>query len=331
MNVVTIDSARPGSTSFECYSARSADAVLTLRVPNRLLLEWSQNRGNKSYISLLNESVREQVVHVREDCARVEERLYSAARKLHSEMKRCRSGRKRQSYVGGEYHLFVLEGETTNIGDILDEREMRNAEVERWKLLVQEKESAIDSLLIDMAAEITTLTEEVEAKESELSAVREASGYSNKGKSIEDVQPRQARRKLSEVASLAKKALWFADTFGLIPESLNVRKAVSGQVVTLKLGRPAVDTPQPQQSSDDEKVAQILYLLDQFAISDEAYHELASISQDLPPSYKVKRKRNDINEAVEIRRIVGPVPGAYRPLKEFLHSRISQAVSTCTI
>lgn len=155
-NVVNIDSATPGSTSFECYSARSAEAVLTLRVPNRLLLQWSQTRGNKSYISLLNQSVIQQVIHVREDCTRVEERLHSAARKLHSELKHCHSGQKRQSFIGGEYHLFVLEGETTNIGEILDEVEIRNADVERWKKLVQEKESAIDGLLVDMAAEINS-------------------------------------------------------------------------------------------------------------------------------------------------------------------------------
>ena len=40
------------------------------------------------------------------------------------------------------------------------------------------------------------------------------------------VQLRQAKWKISEVASSAKKALWFAETFGLVPESLTLKKAV---------------------------------------------------------------------------------------------------------
>ena len=200
-------------------------------------------------------------------------------------------------------------------------------QMERWKSVVQEKESAIDDLLVDMASEMAILMEVAEARESELSAIKEASGYTNHGKPIEDVAERQARRKMLEVASLAKKALWFAETFGLIPESLGLRKAVSGEVVSVRLSEPATSTPQRHQPADRERIAQILYLLDRFAISDEAYHELASITDDLPPSYKVKRKRYELNDAVEVTRLTGLVPGAYRPFRELLHSRLSQAVS----
>ena len=81
----------------------------------------------------------------------------------------------------------------------------------------------------------------------------------------------------------------------------------SGEVAHLWLIEPPAN-PQPcHRSADQERVAQILYLLDQFAISNETYHELASISDDLPPSYKVKKKRMEINEAVDIVRVTGSV------------------------
>ena len=95
--------------------------MLTFRVPNSLLLQWSRNRGDKSYISLLNYSITQQVLHIREECARIEERLRLAVRKLLSKLKHCCSGQKRQYFVGGECHIFVLEGETTHLDEILDE------------------------------------------------------------------------------------------------------------------------------------------------------------------------------------------------------------------
>ncbi len=44
----------------------------------------------------------------------------------------------------------------------------------------------------------------------------------NKGHTIEEVSSRHARRKLQEFSTKAQKALWFAHTFGLIPEILKV-------------------------------------------------------------------------------------------------------------
>lgn len=82
---------------------------------------------------------------------------------------------------------------------------------------------------------------------------------------------------------------------------------------------------------DKEKVAKLLYLLDHyFLISDEAYHEISIISKELPPLYKVKQLRKDIDATVNITRIKGDIPGAYRPFKQFLQQTIKQQVSACS-
>ena len=79
---------------------------------------------------------------------------------------------------------------------------------------------------------------------------------------------------------------------------------------------------------DREKASTILYLLDRFAISDEAYHELTQTSNQLPRSYQVKRLRKEIDSTVDIRRLTGHAPGAYRPFKQFLQERLRYVVST---
>lgn len=73
-------------------------------------------------------------------------------------------------------------------------------------------------------------------------------------------------------------------------------------------------------------MAKILYLLDRFCISDKAYHELTQISKELPQSYKVKELRSSIDKRVEITRITGEIPGAYRCVKTFLAERLQEKV-----
>ena len=50
----------------------------------------------------------------------------------------------------------------------------------------------------------------------------------NTGKPISEVGPRQAIRQLNRVKTYAEKALWFADTFGLKPTNLELRKIATG-------------------------------------------------------------------------------------------------------
>ena len=57
------------------------------------------------------------------------------------------------------------------------------------------------------------------------------------------------------------------------------------------------------------------------------YHELSSISKDLPPLYRVKRARLCLNSTLELQRFSGPLPGAYRPLRDALTREIQNIVS----
>ena len=99
---------------------------------------------------------------------------------------------------------------------------------------------------------------------------------------------------------MTKKALWFAESFGLKLKSIEV-ESQSGSVVTL----PLCAEPQPQEdhpsSPDDSEVTRAtLYLLDKFAVSDEFYHELSMSYKDLPQSYKIKGLSGTMSRDVSI-------------------------------
>ena len=89
---------------------------------------------------------------------------------------------------------------------------------------------------------------------------------------------RHQRRKLTEFGSAAESALWFAESFGLIPESLNVRTSESGEAISVPLSDSMQSSTTPERRKVDEYVAlQTLYLLDRFGVSDEFYHELTQV------------------------------------------------------
>ena len=98
----------------------------------------------------------------------------------------------------------------------------------------------------------------------------ERSEMVNTGKSYDDLSSRQKRRKLSQFQRAVDAALWFGESFGLVPVD---------ESLTIPLGdnsAPLPDTPLAREI-DEFCAMQTLYLLDRFGVSDEFYHELTQV------------------------------------------------------
>ena len=84
----------------------------------------------------------------------------------------------------------------------------------------------------------------------------------------------QKKRKLAHFQSAAEGALWFAESFGLIPECLDMR--VSGSEDTLKIPLVSEQASSPKESEGRQAngavAVQTLYCQDRFGVSDEFYH-----------------------------------------------------------
>ena len=83
---------------------------------------------------------------------------------------------------------------------------------------------------------------------------------------------------MGQLKTSAKKALFFAESFGLVPETVVARSVATGAPVEIAL----VDSLTPttsigRKSADTPKVMQTLYLLERFGVSDEFYHELTQV------------------------------------------------------
>ncbi|KAJ7391505.1 hypothetical protein OS493_018556 [Desmophyllum pertusum] len=62
----------------------------------------------------------------------------------------------------------------------------------------------------------------------QLRSLREQNGH--RGKHTEDVGQRQQQRHLKEIREKAQTALWFAETYGLVPKSLNLEDSTGQQI-----------------------------------------------------------------------------------------------------
>ena len=129
--------------------------------------------------------------------------------------------------------------------------------------------------------DITTLVEDFEhvtlqctGMEKELDELHEQIGSlvlsekasrPNSGKPIDELSPRQARRKMSEFRDHVEAVLWFAESYGLNPTILQLKTTTSRQPVELSLYDEDPATPTSPSSSvlqdEKEKLLQVGLLI----------------------------------------------------------------------
>ena len=148
---------------------------------------------------------------------------------------------------------------------------------------IQDLEEDLSELQQDFTLAIEELAasqESVEHMTSKLNEVLlEQREMVNTGKAYDDLSSRQKRRKLLQFQRAADAALWFGESFGLVPAQLTVRSSINDESLTIQLGgtsSPLRDTPLAREI-DEFSAMQTLYLLDRFGVSDEFYHELTQV------------------------------------------------------
>ncbi|CAC5380027.1 unnamed protein product [Mytilus coruscus] len=140
----------------------------------------------------------------------------------------------------------------------------------------------------------------------------------NKGKTIPECKSRkQSTKKISILKERVNKALWFAKSFGVDLQELKVDDSAGSTHDLLKNTKPAGRYDQMPETEQD-KVKSLLYVLDKFGVSDDAYHELAVYNNGLPRSYLIKQCRQDINDICTITQTPDKSPSAQLTLKETL-------------
>ena len=138
----------------------------------------------------------------------------------------------------------------------------------------------------------------------------------NSGSRVDNSSGRHKSRLLGKLGESASKALWFAETYGVLPKKL-MCKTFDGRDCTINF-----DGETPKRSSydnlpllDKSNVRKILHVCDNSFISDSAYHELSMQSKDLPSKNHIVACRQEVNSQFDIKRTPGMLPGSFLSLK----------------
>ena len=132
--------------------------------------------------------------------------------------------------------------------------------------------------------------------------------FENQGKTFLEVGKRQQKRKLQTLATRAKQALWFCESFGLHVHSIKLIDEF-GKDHCLSIGskRDPDYIKISLKKKNYTSIQQVLFIMDKYCIGEAAYHELTCCAggQELPRSYLVNQCKEDLNKLCSIERTPG--------------------------
>ena len=122
---------------------------------------------------------------------------------------------------------------------------------------------------------------------------------------------RQQRRKIKELKTKVERALWFAETLGLELDTVSFTDDKGGKHA-ISYSDKEKRTFKDLNEEDQNKVKNVLFVLDKFCIGDAAYHGMTMLpgGEGMPRSYLIKQCKNDVNKLCHVTRTPGPVEGA---------------------
>jgi hypothetical protein len=157
-----------------------------------------------------------------------------------------------------------------------------------------------------------------------------------KGKNVSDVSNKS--RTLKSYLSIAQTALWFSTSFGLEVESMVVRETstnIEHNIIVSTTNEQLSSNPEGNQyenlsEKDKAKVERTLFLMDKFGVGDSFIHELSmSPGLDLPRSYLIKQKRDDLNNLCSIYTSTpGRADGAQFSFNSLLEERVKSFIDS---
>ena len=156
-------------------------------------------------------------------------------------------GSKLTQLLDRSYNLAIFPGDTVSLQPVLQQVEDLREELATVTMELSLQQDKVD----DMKTRMNEL-------------LKERDTFINFGQSLEHVDVRQQRRKLSHFRDATDAALWFAESFGL---SLMVHTVQSHDQITIPLSQgPAVEVNSPVREVDKFVALQMLYLLDRFGV-----------------------------------------------------------------
>lgn len=144
---ITISSDVASGTNQE-LSGGNVHSVCTMRIPNRLLLEWNYTDNTITFISKANDHIANKIITLR-PTERLEKRLALLARKTKAKIQGA-LGRKYQEYLQSYTNVYVLE-EVLSAQDAIHEKELADKQAQQFRK-AEHLRNEVDSISTQLQA-----------------------------------------------------------------------------------------------------------------------------------------------------------------------------------
>ena len=323
----------------------------TVNIPNEHLRSWYDLREESSllsqfsYVEILNASIADHSVKIKDDCTRIEGLIQRSCSNVKSKCRKLQ-GRARVEYLSGLRKIAIHQDDLIKVGVLEEEikrmRENAKGVIKENELLQKRCEELYTELQKALQAKmqlenkldnLENYYEEILQKNNELKEyidrMETSDDLQNVGKVVSEVGERHQRRKLRELKTHVERALWFAETYGL---TLDVASFTDQKGVSHTLSFPNNHDKNNYQDLPEEekdKIKQILFIMDKFSIGEAAYHELTmtAVGEELPRSYLIRQCKEPLNEISRIERTPGKEEGAQFKFCDELCNTIRNHVS----
>ena len=101
----------------------------------------------------------------------------------------------------------------------------------------------------------------------------------------------------------------------------------AGNIITIFIFQTKIHAFGKLPEAEKEKIRAILFIMDKFSISLEAYHELTQKDHSLPRTYLVEGCQASLDSKWKTTRAPGDNPGAELPFKDLLKQEVEKHVS----
>ena len=321
---------------------KNNESFCCIDIPLSMLLCWETIQKNTtdfvSFVKLLNENIPGCGFAVKQDAARIEERLRVKCSFISNRFKAA-SGRKKRDLLLGSYKMNIFVAEVESVERLSKDLKL---ETEAKKNLEKENKKLYEELIEEVKQKKLRehdLLSETESLKQYIEKLEKNKETDKNGKDLSTVSPTTRWRYLRDLKTRAQKALWFMNAYGLKLKSLEVEEnnKTKHNLSLDDFPNPTsttVDTGNTRNSSkyltlpEDErkKVEEVLFLMDRFGVSDEFYHNLTMIFDGLPRSYSVKQCKSNLNAMRHLTVTPGTSPGVQTSFKELLREQITDLV-----
>ena len=312
--------------------------IFKAKLPYTLCMEWYDNISEKKgeylcYLGSFLSDMYKLTLNPKE--TRLAENLRREFPKIAKTIRK-RRGKSRQLFEQKCYTINVCQSDLVSATEVGEQLSISNHELEMANCHIDNLETELSSTrdqIVDLEAELRNLHAEIMKAKFERDLLEDSlkdeklnnnllmetneqlqkyvenlcdisvntTPNTKKSSDFANVSRRYQLKLLKEIRSRGECALWFIESFGLKLESLTF---VDSSSVQHGVNYSTLST------TDQEKLKQVLYILDHFYVSDACYSELSVVSDGLPKTYLIKQLRSDMNTMCHIQRTPGSVEGA---------------------